>query len=81
MSYNYRCNLLLSGIYAGQFLFQSAQMVATNAYWMNKMSVKVIVGAQGSFDLTPMHADHHSGVYMAHLCAQGLAVLTPVHVR
>ena len=47
---------------------------------MNKMTAKVIFGAQGSFDPTPVRANLHSGAYMAHLCAQGVAVLTPVHV-
>ena len=52
-------------------------MGAINAYWMNKMAGDVIFGAQGSFDVTPVHANLHSGAYMAHLCAQGSAILTP----
>ena len=56
-------------------------MVATNAYWINKKSAKVIFGAQGSFDLTPVHAYLHSDAYMTHLCALGAAFFTPVHAR
>ena len=44
------------------------------------MTGYVLDGAQGSFGGTPVHTNLYCGVCMAHLGAQGLAILTPVHV-
>ena len=44
------------------------------------MTGNIFDGAQGSFDGIPVHTDLRCDVCVAHLGAQGLAILTPVHV-
>ena len=64
--------------YSGQPLFLSTvEMTTQHAYLMTGY---VLDGAPGAFGGTPVHTNLCCGVCMAHLGAQGLAVLTLVHV-